>query len=176
MANNKLPSVRMLKSLFVYDTKSRSCLTRRVSIRGGRGVGSEVGWADKDGYWIVGINYTKYRVHRIVFKMFHGKEPVTVDHIDGNTANNKIENLRAATYRENQLNRKVNKNNTSGYPGVGWHKHHKKWRVYARYAGGRLSLGMFALKRDAIAASKAFMQTHDTTWRRDKKTSRRSTK
>jgi hypothetical protein len=57
-------------------------------------------------------------VHRIVYKMFTGEEPETVDHKDGNTHNNKIENLVSATQQQNLCNRPAFKNNKLGLKNI----------------------------------------------------------
>jgi hypothetical protein len=83
----------------------------------------------KNKYYSVQINGKIYRNHRIIFLMHHGFFPVQVDHINGDTLNNCIENLRAATTFGNNQNRKKSSNNTSGHKGVVWHKGKKKWQV-----------------------------------------------
>lgn len=89
----------------------------------------KAGHLRKNKYTTISINKKKYALHRLIFMMHHGYLPEKVDHIDCNPLNNKIENLRAATSSENQYNRRLNKNNTSGYKSVYWHKRESKWRV-----------------------------------------------
>lgn len=82
-----------------------------------------------DGYLRSHINYKVYYNHRLIFLFHHGYMPKYIDHIDGNPANNKIENLRDVTNGQNQQNRKVNENNKSGYKNVHWSNSMKKWCV-----------------------------------------------
>ena len=60
------------------------------------------------------------KIHRIVTEHFSDDwdEKLQVDHIDGDRLNNNISNLRMATSSQNNSNRKIQKNNTSGYRGV----------------------------------------------------------
>jgi hypothetical protein len=56
--------------------------------------------------------------HRMIYLWNHGHLPKTLDHIDGNRANNNIENLREATQQQNCLNRKHHSNSKSPYKNV----------------------------------------------------------
>ncbi|WEU68294.1 HNH endonuclease [Escherichia phage vB_Ec_Tarrare] len=48
-----------------------------------------------------------YYLHRVLWELTHGSIPkgYTIDHIDGNPTNNNIDNLRLASYSENNMNR-----------------------------------------------------------------------
>jgi hypothetical protein len=74
------------------------------------------------------------------------------DHIDRNPLNNRRSNLRKATMQDNNRNRGIFKNNTSGVMGVDWHKSANKWRVRINVDNNRIELGFFANKKDAIRA------------------------
>ena len=80
-------------------------------------------------YVNVSINNVRHQIHRVVFLMHHGFLPQVVDHINGETQDNRIENHRAATYTENQRNSRINKNSFSGVKNVVWHKQRQKWSV-----------------------------------------------
>ena len=56
------------------------------------------------GYYVVSMDDKKYTLHRIVLSSFDpvpNLEELTVDHIDGDRSNNKLNNLRWATNKEN---------------------------------------------------------------------------
>src|SRR5271167_1146442 len=52
-------------------------------------------------------------LHRYILKIQDKK--TTVDHIDGNTFNNQKSNLRLCSLADNNKNRKIQINNTTGY-------------------------------------------------------------
>ncbi len=92
-------------------------------------VGSLLGSKNKDGYLQVSIQNKKYYVHRLVFLYHYGFLPESVDHVDGNKSNNRIENLRAASLHQNNYNLKTPKSNKSGVKNVHWNRKNKNWNV-----------------------------------------------
>ena len=100
-------------------------------------------YRDAKGYMRIGIDGKRYLQHRIIYLMFHGNLPSVIDHIDGNTSNNKIENLRAATNIENLQNMKLCPANTSGSKNVSWDTKAKKWLVMLNVSGVRKYIGLF---------------------------------
>ena len=109
-----------------------------------------------DGYLKVDLrkNKTRHakRIHKLVAKAFlaNPENKKCVDHIDNNTHNNNLINLRFATPAQNQHNRSINKNNTSGTKGVNWNKKSMKWRAQICINGKVINLGSFINKDDAI--------------------------
>lgn len=93
-------------------------------------IGSEAGSRRKNSYYNIKIDGKNYLLHRLIYLYHHGYLPKCIDHIDGNISNNKIENLRPATVKQNSQNRSKQINNTSGYKGVYSHKASKKWVAY----------------------------------------------
>jgi hypothetical protein len=78
-----------------------------------------------------------------------------VDHIDGDTYNNRLNNLRVVTCQENTRNAKLPSNNTSGVIGVYWITPNRKWRAAIMVDRKTLYLGYYTNKDDAIEARKA---------------------
>jgi hypothetical protein len=111
--------------------------------RGRTKAGKEAGRSKKLGYREIRVYGKLYLTHRLIFNMFNGYEPKVVDHIDGNPANNKIENLRAATCSQNLQNSKTYISNSSGIKGVGWSKKGRKWQVKIQVKNKEIWLGYY---------------------------------
>jgi hypothetical protein len=107
-------------------------------------INSQVGCCfNKFGYKRVMILSKRYLYHHIIYFYHYGYLPKMIDHIDGNPKNNAIENLREANATENQYNRKINKNNTSGYKNVYLHKPTNQWKVLIRINGKQKFFGLY---------------------------------
>jgi len=112
--------------------------------------------------WETVCNHKKYRkvsvngktlyVHHIIFEMHYGYRPKVIDHIDGDSLNNKIENLREATQSQNIANSKKSRGNTSGYKGVTFRKDTQRWAAQIMVNYKHISLGCFGTPEEAAAA------------------------
>jgi len=84
------------------------------------------------------------KAHRIIWKMIYGIEPTyVIDHIDGDSKNNKLNNLRDIPQEMNMKNRKVGKLNKSGYLGVHFCNKSKRWRAELNFNRKKTFLGHF---------------------------------
>ncbi len=63
-----------------------------------------------------------------------------------------ISNLRWASHQENQYNRQLNKNSTSGIKGVRFFKIRNKWECYFKINYEKINLGLFTNFDDAKLA------------------------
>ena len=99
----KLPDLQYLLDNFRYDP-IEGVLYKKDPYRIDED--KRAGYKDKRGYWHIKILKQTYKLHRIVFYMFHRRDPKqrVIDHIDGNKSNNAIVNLRAVTQRVNLRN------------------------------------------------------------------------
>lgn len=105
-------------------------------------VGQEAGSIHKTGYRHVTWLGKIHKVHRLIFILVHGYMPKEIDHINGDRADNRIENLREVTRSENQYNKSAQRNR-SGYRGVTWHQKSNKWAVRVMKDGKSRSFGYF---------------------------------
>ena len=99
--------------------------------------------------YAAGIQYGKeIRIHTIITERKMGRKAKggeEVDHIDGNSLNNRRENLRFSTRSENQANKSTYRNNKSGYKGVhlDTKAKKKKWIAQIHHKGEVIFLGRF---------------------------------
>lgn len=122
--------------------------------------GKFAGTKTTHGYWQVTAGRA-IGAHRIVWSLFYNQElgDCVIDHIDGNALNNKIENLRKASFAENSRNRKLSKNKKIELKGIEESKGKFRARIYA--SGETYRLGTFKTKEDAHKAyCKAAKELH----------------
>jgi hypothetical protein len=112
-----LTHARLLE-LLDYDA-STGVFRWRVATSNRVKVGAVAGKSDTLGYVVLGIYGQQYKAHRLAWFYTHGVWPSRgLDHIDRNTANNRIENLRLSDQSENIANTVVRKNNKLNVKGI----------------------------------------------------------
>lgn len=91
------------------------------------------------------VNYHHTTAHRIIWEMHYGPVPegLTIDHIDRDPHNNRLSNLRLATYEENNRNRGSFRHNKSGVKGVFWEKDRSLWKAVIYKSGKLILIGRF---------------------------------
>ncbi len=100
-------------------------------------------------------------LHQFVYAHYHGSVPpgLEIDHIDRDKLNNLPTNLRPLTHSQNIANRGRQKNNTSGYVGVHFHKPSKKWIAGIMVMQKPIHLGYFLTREEAaIAVNRAYAE------------------
>lgn len=163
-----LPSVEFLNEAFALDSESGLLIwkvrprSHFESDRGWKGnnkrrAGKRADLLGTKGYYTVRLCRQVYLCHRVIFKMVNGYDPLpTVDHIDGNTHNNRPSNLRAATFRENARNsRKIGSAHGFGVAALP----KGNFRARVSKGGEKLHLGVFDTASEARAAVEQFYAT-----------------
>lgn len=95
------------------------------------------------------------KMHRVIWEYFNAiPDGYEIDHINHDGLDNRMENLRIATHRENMHNQVRNPaTKTSQYKGIYWDKSHGKWKAQIKTNGNTKSLGYFV---DEVEAARAY--------------------
>jgi hypothetical protein len=119
------------------------------------------GWCTH-GNKLKGRTYFHKRDGRLLHRLIANAKPgQLVDHIDGNTLNNKKSNLRLCTNSQNLMNRGKTCKNTSGYKGVTWDKKKQKWVAHIMKDYRQNFVGYFTNAYDAhLARSEKIKEIH----------------
>ena len=115
-------------SAFPWHFNGRGYAVRKAWVPGGRGLRVNV------------------FLHRF---LLDAPQHLGVDHVNGDTLDNRRSNLRLATQSQNLANRRVRRN-ASGFRGV--YRHGSRWQAQIKQNGKQKHLGMFAKKLDAAKA------------------------
>lgn len=118
-------------------------------------VGTIVGWSDKKGYIRFKFEGQTYSAHRYIWWLATGDWVDQIDHENGVKHDNRILNLRPATYTQNAYNKGIQKNNTTGAKGVTL-RPNGKFRARCIVDGKRESLGDYDTLADAETVLNAF--------------------
>jgi hypothetical protein len=110
MKVTKLPPTEVLHQLF--EEKEPGVLYNRLdrgAPAGGNGkafAGAVAGHDRVGGYWRMMVNKIAYNRSRVIWKMHHGVDPQgVIDHINGDSYDDRIENLRDVVFAINSRNR-----------------------------------------------------------------------
>ena len=113
---------------------------------------------DYNGYRFINIGrpYTCVPVHRIIAEAYMGGFSMggglDIDHINGDKADNRPENLRALSRSENQRAFARMQGGSSRFRGVYWMKDAGKWRAQVGIGGRQKYLGCFVSEEAAAIA------------------------
>ena len=126
---------------------------------------------DEDGYYRCtnksiwnGCQVNSRLMHWFVAQRMDLKIPKNfqIDHIDRDKSNNQRINLRAASKRLQEYNVGMMKTNTSGYTGVNYSKHTKKWQARIWMPNGvQKYLGIFKTPKEASEVYQAAKKIRD---------------
>lgn len=141
-----------LLEIVTYDPET-GIFTHNLS-RGGTFAGTVAGHASKrDGYVRINIDRNLHLAHRMAWFYVNKVWPEdTLDHINGDRKDNRICNLRVATKGQNNFNKPLTKQNTSGYKGVSLNKQSGKWKAQIQVNGKNRYIGQYNDIREAAEA------------------------
>jgi len=111
-----------------------------------------VAGSTNDGYVRIKVGPKRYLAHVLVWFYVTGSWPEhEIDHKDGDGTNNRYDNLRPATHGQNMMNKTTWAG--SGYKGVSWSKHTKKYRARIQVNKKTHELGDY---KSAVEAAKVY--------------------
>jgi hypothetical protein len=118
---------------------------------------AQPGCVAQNGYRYIKVGPKPRLAHRLAWLMHYGVEPGgLVDHINGDREDNRIDNLRIATFSQNAANAKLHTRNTSGLKGASRITKRgrltDKWQSSITVQNKRVHLGTFDTKEAAHAA------------------------
>lgn len=153
-------TVERLKELLHYDPETGVFTWQRTDTPFNlRFRGKSAGTLKARGYIEIGIDGRKYKAHHLAWLWAHGELPkvslrMGIDHINRDSNDNRICNLRLVRASMNCQNRRQSIPNTSGIKGVSWFKYpnpkYSRWVAYMNAYGKRIFLGY---SRDIVGAA-----------------------
>lgn len=150
MHNYEKITKEFLRELFDYDESRGELIWKnnKYKKRNGKIAGT---FPKSANYKKVKIDSVPYQLHRLIWIYHNGNAHVeTIDHIDRDKKNNRIENLRAATQAENIQNVGIKSTNKSGRIGVfASGRKRNPWRAQITVNGKKKYLGIFSDKEEA---------------------------
>ena len=162
-----------LKQAFIYNPDT-GAITRKKSIVRSNGrpthykIGGRVGSEMANGY--VSVSFTtkigkvSILAHRLAFILMGHDLPDMVDHINGQRADNRWENLRASSNSNNQLNRHVKCGKDKDLP-IGVYRRVRRgrpgvWFDAKLQIGAKVRSSSFRKKEDAIKRIREWRLSH----------------
>ena len=147
----KYMTYAVLKALLTYDPATG---VFRWNGTGGMRPGSRAGFRVLPrGTRRIRIGKDNYAEHRLAWLYMTGEWPrMSIDHWNGDPADNRWKNLREATPQQNTSNTRRTVPNSTGFRGVKKAHGTNKWGAYIRHAGKRFWLGTFPTAEAAHAA------------------------
>tara|TARA_R100000544_G_scaffold18862_1_gene9023 strand:+ start:253 stop:852 length:600 start_codon:yes stop_codon:yes gene_type:complete len=93
----------------------------------------------------------QFLAHRVIWMMVNGEWPECIDHINGNSTDNRMCNLRSVTVTENNRNMRLFKTNTTGAVGV-YANNKGSWTSYIWDKNKQINIGTYETRAEAAAA------------------------
>ena len=109
--------------------------------------GMEAGTSRAKGYPQVRMKGRNYQVHRLIWKMQTGRDPIEIDHRNGVPHDNRWVNLREATSSQNKMNKIV----PNPHRGVHYITARRVWGAQIKANGQHLWLGCYPTPEAACA-------------------------
>ena len=142
-----------LKELLHYNSDT-GVFTRKTDVSNGAFKAGEIAGTKSFGggrrYHVIRVEGETINAHRLAWFYVKGEFPSDqIDHINGDSFDNRMVNLRAVTIGENNKNKAIDKRNKSGVTGVHWSKKENSWKCQINVNKKRIHIGYFKDLADA---------------------------
>lgn len=116
----------------------------------------EFNWRlDAKGYVTTTVDGCPRKLHRLLLNY----PDFSVDHVNGDKRDNRLNNLRIDYLRQNAQNKKKTITNKSGNTGICWNKRTGKWRAYCGASGEEHYLGNYDCLLEAFIVRERFAES-----------------
>lgn len=137
-------AIALLRKLFSYDPETGYVKNMKTG---------KVYLSQKNKYISIATPFGNIQAHRLAWLVYYGTNPVHVlDHINHNTQDNRIKNLRDISDKQNSRNKQRAPNKDTGQPGIRM-RHGGRKKKYAISFEGKAHL--FYTIADAMAFRRA---------------------
>lgn len=169
-----LPPQPALRARFSYDPETGECVwypvpvpasstaveRQRLDMWNKRWAGGTVGCGKPKK--VVSFGNKRFLLHRLIWKWMTGEEPNEIDHLNGDSADNRWSNLRNVDRGTNNRNCALRSDNRSGCVGVYYVPERKAWRVWveAAYVGQFRDFEAAVEARQRAQATRGFTERH----------------
>jgi hypothetical protein len=147
MKRRDYPTQEYLHEKFIYKDGK---LLWRSGVRFGKEAGSIAGSRHPSRQ--IKVLGRLQSTHRLIFLYHHGWLPEVVDHINRDSLDNRIENLRSCNSRENCRNSAGQKSRKSKFKGVWYEEKGNRWRAQLKIEGKRVHLSQHTTEAEAAQA------------------------
>lgn len=146
------PTAEQVREALDYNRETGEFVwLRTLSVRAP--AGKRAGSYRLRGYRSISLWGKSYYEHRLAWLLVTGEWPEDeVDHINGVGTDNRWVNLRAASRAQNGRNKRLPRNNTSGFKGVTFCHRDRLWLAQLEVAGKHYFLGRHRTPEKAHAA------------------------
>lgn len=101
----------------------------------------------------------KFYMHRVIMGV-ENNNGVDVDHINGNSLDNRRCNLRVCTRSQNTMNKRKHKDGIQKYKGITFRKDNQKYQAQIMLNGKRITIGCFDTDIEAAKAYDNFARRY----------------
>jgi len=153
------PSQINFRSYFVYDHD----MDILIRIRTGKPahIYYKKKKSDPRPYGVVEVKDQRFAVHRVVWAVVRGEWPNgIIDHINRDTTDNSVANLRIVTHGGNAKNKTRARNNSSGYNGIDYSNGGWRVRVGPVFGGRYDSIDLAVKVRNLLYSELGYTEDH----------------